>query len=58
MGFSANLSAIKDENTAYTFGGYYSGGAGSSVQKIGDQMKEAVRSQQLFTMLIGFAYGF
>ncbi len=57
-GFSANLAARTNKNTVYTFGGFYSGGSGSSLQKIKDNLKITTRSQQLFTMLVGFSYGF
>ncbi len=56
-GFSANISATR-KNASYTFGGYYTGGSGVSLQKSNDNLKGTVRSEQVFTMLVGFSHTF
>lgn len=56
-GFSAN-AAFRSGHIEYTFGGYYSGGMGSSVQRADHQYKIVDKSQNIFTMLVGTSYYF
>lgn len=57
LGWSANV-ALKSGDIEYTFGGYYTGGKGRSVQRV-DQSYEVVTKQvQVFTMLVGTSYSF
>jgi long-subunit fatty acid transport protein len=56
-GFSANAALVK-KNIQYTFGGYYVGGRGQSVQRIANVYQVVPKSQQIFTMLVGTSYHF
>lgn len=51
-GFSLNLNLKTHENTAFTFGGYYTGGSGNTSGLIGNQLTVVPETQQVFTMLI------
>lgn len=55
-GFSANLAIQSNENFRFTFGGYYTGGRGQSVQVLDQTLTRVSKSQQVFTMLIGTAF--
>ncbi|MBK7891160.1 MAG: hypothetical protein IPJ84_10040 [Bdellovibrionales bacterium] len=55
-GFSANLAIQSNENFRFTFGGYYTGGRGQSVQTLDQTLTRVSKSQQVFTMLIGTAF--
>lgn len=55
-GFSANLAIQSNENFRFTFGGYYTGGRGQSVQVLDQTLTRVSKSQQIFTMLIGTAF--
>lgn len=57
LGFAANV-AVKSGNIEYTFGGYYSGGNGQSVQRINRQLAVVDKVQNTFTMLVGTSYFF
>lgn len=57
-GFSANFSIRAHQQTSFTFGGYYSGGAGISTQLVGNQIRVIPKSQQIFTMLVGSSFHF
>lgn len=57
LGFSANM-AFSSGPIQYTFGGYYSGGKGNGIQRINQQYTDIVKSQQVFTMLVGTSYVF
>lgn len=57
LGFSAN-AALTRGNMQYTFGGYYTGGRGKSVQRYNQQYQLVDKSTQVFTMLIGTSYSF
>lgn len=57
LGFSANL-AFKSGNIEYTFGGYYTGGHGKSVQRIAGAYDLINKTQNTFTMLVGTSYSF
>ncbi|MBK9323216.1 MAG: hypothetical protein IPM97_09800 [Bdellovibrionaceae bacterium] len=58
LGFSANLALISSEQLQYTFGGYYSGGRGRSLQRINQQNEIIIVTQHVFTMLVGTAFSF
>jgi len=57
LGFAANV-AVKSRNIQYTFGGYYTGGQGESVQRINQNYEVISKTQQVFTMLVGTSYSF
>lgn len=57
-GASANLGVFTNEKVSFSFGGYYTGGAGESTQMIGQQILERNKSKQIFSMLVGSAYFF
>ncbi len=57
-GFSANFSIYTSQQTAFTFGGYYTGGRGVSTQLIGNQVTITPKSEQIFSMLIASSYFF
>lgn len=57
MGFSAN-AAFRSGQIEYTFGGYYSGGVGESVQRADHTYSVIKKSQNIFTMLVGTSYYF
>lgn len=57
LGFSANL-ALRSGGIQYTFGGYYTGGRGRSVQRINQQYEVVPKAIQVFTMLVGTSYSF
>jgi hypothetical protein len=56
-GFSAN-AAIRSGNIEYTFGGYYTGGRGRSVQRINQIYQVVPKVQNVFTMLVGTSYSY
>ena len=58
LGFSANLVLISSDQLQYTFGGYYSGGRGRSLQRINQQNEVIIVTQHVFTMLVGTAFSF
>lgn len=57
LGWSANVALLRG-NIQYTFGGYYNGGRGRSVQRVGQQYVTYPKSHQEFTMLVGASYDF
>lgn len=57
LGFSTNVAFISG-NIQYTFGGYYTGGRGHSVQRINHEYQVITRASQVFTMLVGTSYSF
>lgn len=57
LGFSANM-AFRSGAIEYTFGGYYSGGRGESVQRLDHQYRVIEKNQNIFTMLVGTSYYF
>ncbi len=57
-GFSANFVFIAGNKIAYTFGGYYTGGKGTSRQRINQKFETVTKSQNIFTMLMGTAFYF
>jgi hypothetical protein len=58
LGFAANLTFISKEQIKYTFGGYYVGGRGKSVQRINQEYTIVPEIAQVFTMLVGTSYFF
>lgn len=57
LGFSAN-AAFKSGPIEYTFGGYYAGGKGRSVQRYDSSFNVVDKTQNVFTMLVGTSYVF
>lgn len=57
LGWSFN-SAFRKGNIEYTFGGYYIGGWGRSIQRISHEYKVVPITKQVFTMLVGTSYSF
>ncbi|HEX4923184.1 MAG TPA: outer membrane protein transport protein [Bdellovibrionales bacterium] len=57
-GASANLGVFTNEKVSFSFGGYYTGGAGESTQMIGQRILERNKAKQIFSMLVGSAYFF
>jgi long-subunit fatty acid transport protein len=55
LGFSAN-AALKSGPIQYTFGGYYTGGWGRSVQRVNQVYQVVPKAQQVFTMLVGTSF--
>lgn len=58
LGFAANVTFISNEQIHFTFGGYYTGGKGKTVQRINQVYEVIPKSYQVFTMLIGTSYSF
>ena len=58
LGFSANFAFISSDKIEYTFGGYYTGGRGRSLQRINQKNELVVVTQHVFTMLVGTAFSF
>lgn len=58
LGFSANLVFIAGQKISYTFGGYYTGGRGRSIQRIQQQYEVVTKNQHVFTMLVGTSFHF
>lgn len=56
-GFSANAAFISGP-MAFTFGGYYTGGRGRSVQRVNHEYTVVPKIHNVFTMLIGTSYYF
>lgn len=55
LGFSSTL-AVFSNGITYTFGGYYTGGRGESIQRINGQFEKIKKAQQVFTMLVGTSF--
>lgn len=58
VGFSANAVFVSGDKIDYTFGGYYTGGRGKSIQQINQSLEEVIVTQHVFTMLVGTAFSF
>lgn len=58
VGFSANFVFIAGNKIGYTFGGYYTGGKGISVQRINQNYELVNKAQHVFTMLMGTSFYF
>lgn len=56
LGFSANFVLIAQKNISYTFGGYYTGGKGQSLQRINQAYQVIPVTKQVFTMLVGTSF--
>lgn len=57
-GFSGNISFYVSEHSKYTLGGYYSGGNGLSVQRVGDQYLALTKNHHIFSLLVSTSYNF
>lgn len=57
LGFSSTFAVISNGIT-YTFGGYYTGGRGESIQRIDGNYELIKKTQQVFTMLVGTSFAF
>lgn len=55
-GFSANLIFIASKRIGYTFGGYYTGGSGKASQYVQRNYDVIVKTQHVFTMLVGTSF--
>lgn len=53
LGFSANFLFIAKNEIGYTFGGYYTGGRGRSIQRYNQKYEVVTKTQNVFTMLVG-----
>lgn len=58
LGWSANFGIETREHFIFTFGGYYTGGRGQSVQLLDQNLARVPKSQQVFTMLVGTSFYF
>lgn len=58
LGFSANVVFIAKNKVGYTFGGYYTGGNGRSIQRMDQNFRIVTKSQHVFTMLVGSHFNF
>jgi hypothetical protein len=58
LGFSANFVIISDGKLEFTFGGYYTGGKGRSMQRVQQNYSVVPKNQHVFTMLVGSSYYF
>lgn len=58
LGYSANFVFVADQRISYTFGGYYVGGRGLSVQRIDQEFRQIPKTAHVFTMLVGTSFYF
>lgn len=58
IGWSANFGIETRKHFVFTFGGYYTGGRGQSVQLLDQKLARIPKSQQVFTMLVGTSFYF
>lgn len=58
LGFSANFVFIAGQKISYTFGGYYVGGRGRSLQRINQLETVVPKTTHVFTMLVGTSFSF
>jgi long-chain fatty acid transport protein len=58
LGWAANFTFISKEQVKFTFGGYYVGGRGKTIQRIDQQYQIVPKMSQVFTMLVGTSYAF
>ncbi len=58
LGFSANFLFIAKNQVGYTFGGYYTGGRGRSIQRINQSYEVVTITNHVFTMLVGTHFYF
>jgi long-chain fatty acid transport protein len=57
-GFSANFQIKTHQNTTFSFGGYYTGGRGTSTELVGNQITIVPESQATYTMLVATGFAF
>jgi hypothetical protein len=57
-GFSANFLFIAKNQVGYTFGGYYTGGRGRSIQRVNQAYEVMTITHHVFTMLVGTHFYF
>jgi hypothetical protein len=57
-GFSLNFNIRTDQHTLFTFGGYYNGGSGESMQLVGGRLQVVPKKEQVFTMLVATGFDF
>ncbi len=57
-GFSANFQIKTHQNTTFSFGGYYTGGRGTSTELVGNQITVVPESQATYTMLVATGFAF
>jgi hypothetical protein len=58
LGWAANITLISKEKIRFTFGGYYNGGRGKTIQRINQSYQIIPKTQQVFTMLVATSYYF
>lgn len=58
LGFSANFVFVAGQKISYTFGGYYTGGRGRSMQRIDQAYTVIQKTEHVFTMLVGTSFAF
>lgn len=58
LGFSSNFVFIAGQKISYTFGGYYAGGRGRSIQRIDQAYTVVPKTAHVFTMLVGTSFSF
>lgn len=58
LGFSLNFGVFTSDKVSFTFGGYYTGGTGYTVERLNGEYQKIRKTQQTFAMLIGSAYFF
>lgn len=58
LGFSANFVFVAGQKISYTFGGYYTGGRGRSIQRIDQTYTVVPKTVHVFTMLVGTSFSF
>lgn len=58
LGFSANFVFVAGQKISYTFGGYYVGGRGRSMQRIDQTYTVVQKTEHVFTMLVGTSFSF
>lgn len=57
-GFAANTTFKMPSGTHFTFGGYYTAGQGSSIQRVGQKLSIMPKTEQVFTMLVATGFAF
>jgi hypothetical protein len=58
LGASSTFTFATSQNTDFTFGGYWTGGKGNTIQQVGQQLSIVDKSLQIYTMVVGTAYRF
>lgn len=58
LGWAANLTFVTREKINFTFGGYYTGGIGKTIQRMNQSYQIIPETQQVFTMLLGTSFSF